>query len=92
MPPVSTGFPPVSSECLFLVHILVHIGGFWPIFGPCLTSSSPDSEGAGEWRRGSELNGSSPTASLNTLIYRATLPLILRGCKHFFTLSVNYLT
>jgi hypothetical protein len=55
MPPVSTGFPLVSSECLFLVHILVHIGGFWPIFGPCLTSSSPDSEGIGEWRRGSEL-------------------------------------
>lgn len=56
MPPVSTGFPLVSSECLFLVHILVHIGGFWPIFGPCLASSSPDSEGIGEWRRGSELN------------------------------------
>jgi hypothetical protein len=56
MPPVSTGFPLISSECLFLVHILVHIGGFGPIFGPCLTSSSPDSEGVGEWRRGSELD------------------------------------
>ena len=62
MPPVSTGFPLVSSECLFLVHILVHIGGFWPIFGPCLTSSSPDSEGIGEWRRGSELHGFPPVA------------------------------
>jgi hypothetical protein len=33
---------------------------------------------------------SSPTASLNTLIYKGILTLILQGFKHFLTLPSNY--
>ena len=36
---------------------------------------------------GRNRTGSSPTASLNTLIYKGILTLILQGFKHFLTLS-----
>jgi len=35
---------------------------------------------------------SSPIASLNTLIYKGILCLILQGFKRFLILSANYLT
>ena len=35
---------------------------------------------------------SSPTASLNILIYKGILTLILQGFKRFLTLSANYRT